>query len=103
MVPFQRAGLPAGRGPLRGGVEGAGQARAPRSISGTQVREEYLAKGRALPEWFTRPEVAEILAETYPPRASPGRLRLVHRPERRGQVDHRRGARPCCCWSTAGR
>jgi sulfate adenylyltransferase len=34
------------------------------SISGTQVREEYLAKGRKLPEWFTRPEVAEILQRT---------------------------------------
>jgi sulfate adenylyltransferase len=31
------------------------------SISGTQVREEYLAKSIRLPEWFTRPEVAEIL------------------------------------------
>ncbi len=31
------------------------------SISGTQVRDEYLAKGKLLPEWFTRPEVAEIL------------------------------------------
>jgi sulfate adenylyltransferase len=37
------------------------------SISGTQVREEYLNNGRKLPDWFTRPEVAEILAETYPP------------------------------------
>jgi sulfate adenylyltransferase len=31
------------------------------SISGTQVREEYLAKGKKLPEWFSRPEVAAIL------------------------------------------
>lgn len=38
------------------------------SISGTQVREEYLNKGRTLPAWFTRPEVAEILGDTYPPR-----------------------------------
>ena len=38
-----------------------------RSISGTQVREEYLSKGRPLPEWFTRPEVASILADSYPP------------------------------------
>src|SRR5262249_44327069 len=30
------------------------------SISGTQVREEYLNRGRLLPDWFTRPEVAEI-------------------------------------------
>jgi sulfate adenylyltransferase len=42
------------------------------SISGTQVRQEYLSKGRALPEWFTRPEVAEILGETYPPRHRQG-------------------------------
>ena len=37
------------------------------SISGTQVREQYLAAGSPLPEWFTRPEVAEVLAESYPP------------------------------------
>ncbi len=42
------------------------------SISGTQVREEYLNNGRALPEWFTRPEVAEILLEAYPPRSKQG-------------------------------
>ncbi len=42
------------------------------SISGTQVREEYLQNGRQLPEWFTRPEVAEILAESHPPRYRQG-------------------------------
>jgi sulfate adenylyltransferase len=42
------------------------------SISGTQVREEYLNKGKQLPGWFTRPEVAEILAEVYPPRHRQG-------------------------------
>jgi len=42
------------------------------SISGTQVRQEYLNKGRRLPAWFTRPEVAEILAEAYPPRHRQG-------------------------------
>jgi sulfate adenylyltransferase len=42
------------------------------SISGTQVREEYLNNGKTLPQWFTRPEVAEILAETYPPRHRQG-------------------------------
>ena len=42
------------------------------SISGTQVREEYLGAGRALPGWFTRPEVADILAESYPPRHRQG-------------------------------
>jgi sulfate adenylyltransferase len=42
------------------------------SISGTQVREEYLNRGRTLPPWFTRPETAEILADTYPPRHRQG-------------------------------
>lgn len=42
------------------------------SISGTQVREDYLAKGVSLPEWFTRKEVAEILAEAHPPRHKQG-------------------------------
>ena len=39
-----------------------------RKISGTQVREDYLGKGRLLPAWFSRPEVATILAESFPPR-----------------------------------
>jgi sulfate adenylyltransferase len=37
------------------------------SISGTQVREDYLARGRKLPAWFTRPEVAEILQKSDQP------------------------------------
>jgi sulfate adenylyltransferase len=37
-------------------------------ISGSQAREEYLDLGKTLPGWFTRPEVARILAEAYPPR-----------------------------------
>ena len=41
-------------------------------ISGTQVRDEYLAKGKLLPDWFTRPETAEILREMYPPRHKQG-------------------------------
>lgn len=49
-----------------------------RKISGTQVREDYLGKGVPLPPWFSRPEVARILADSYPPR-------------------HRRGA---CLWFT---
>lgn len=43
-----------------------------RSLSGTQVRDEYLGRGIPLPDWFTRPEVAEILAESYPPRERQG-------------------------------
>jgi len=42
------------------------------SISGTQVRDDYLAKGRLLPEWFTRRETAEILQKMYPPRHEQG-------------------------------
>lgn len=42
------------------------------SISGTQVRDEYLAKGMTLPEWFTRKETAEILTQMYPPRHKQG-------------------------------
>lgn len=41
-------------------------------ISGTQMREEYLNAGKPLPSWFTRPEVAEILAESHPPRVRQG-------------------------------
>lgn len=36
-------------------------------ISGTQVREGYLGTHQTLPEWFSRPEVAAILREAYPP------------------------------------
>jgi sulfate adenylyltransferase len=42
------------------------------SISGTQVRDDYLAKGKPLPEWFTRKESAQILAEVNPPRHKQG-------------------------------
>jgi len=38
------------------------------TISGSEMREEYLNKGRQLPEWFTRPEVGQILGEAFPPR-----------------------------------
>ena len=43
-----------------------------KDISGTQVRDDYLAAGNLLPEWFTRPEVAKVLAEAYPARAHQG-------------------------------
>ncbi len=55
MVAFQRDGLPAGRGPLRGRSTRSRRARGPPTISGTQVRDEYLGKGLPLPEWFTPP------------------------------------------------
>ncbi len=37
------------------------------SISGTQVRVDYLGNGKQLPEWFTRPEIAAILSRVSPP------------------------------------
>src|SRR5207248_8916334 len=43
-----------------------------RSLSGTQVRDDYLGAGRSLPEWFTRREVADVLAQSYPPRHQQG-------------------------------
>ena len=36
------------------------------SISGTEVREEYLGNGKKLPEWFTRPEISAILSRVSP-------------------------------------
>jgi len=41
------------------------------SISGSQVREK-LSQGEELPEWFSRPEVIEILRDMYPPREKQG-------------------------------
>ena len=37
------------------------------SVSGGELRNEYLANGRPVPPWLIRPEVAEILAGTFPP------------------------------------
>lgn len=42
------------------------------SLSGTQIREDYLGAGKELPEWFTRPEVAAILSKSYPPKHRQG-------------------------------
>jgi sulfate adenylyltransferase len=42
------------------------------SLSPTQMRDDYLVKGRPLPAWFTRPETAAILAEVSPARAKQG-------------------------------
>lgn len=42
------------------------------SISGTRVREDFLQRGRLLPAWFTRPEVARILSAAHPPRHEQG-------------------------------
>ena len=58
------------------------------SISGTEIRETISRRAR-LPEWFTRPEIARILAEASAA-PSAGFLCLVHRAERSGKVDDRR-------------
>src|SRR5262245_3792971 len=42
------------------------------TISGTEVRDGYLRKGRLLPSWFTRTEVADILTHAHPPRDRQG-------------------------------
>ncbi|MDQ6651677.1 MAG: sulfate adenylyltransferase, partial [Acidobacteriota bacterium] len=42
------------------------------TISGSDMRQEYLNRGRTLPDWFARPEVAQILAEAHAPRQQQG-------------------------------
>ena len=42
------------------------------SLSGSEVREEYLRCARPLPEWYTRPEVAAVLSEATPSRYRQG-------------------------------
>jgi sulfate adenylyltransferase len=48
------------------------EGKATASISGTAVRERYLRRGRPLPRWFTRPEIAKVLANAHPPRHQQG-------------------------------
>ena len=42
------------------------------SLSGSQVREDYLSRGKPLPEWYVREEVGEILSAAYRPPHSQG-------------------------------
>ena len=42
------------------------------SISGSQLRNDYLQQGLRIPEWFMRPEVAAILERANPPRHRQG-------------------------------
>jgi sulfate adenylyltransferase len=44
----------------------------PTRISGTQGREWYRGGSENLPTWFARPEVAELITQTYPPRHKSG-------------------------------
>lgn len=41
-------------------------------LSGTQGREWYYDGGKDLPPWFARKEVADVIAESYPPRHKQG-------------------------------
>ncbi len=41
-------------------------------VAGTQIMEDSLFNGQALPDWFTRPEVASILHEDNPPKTKRG-------------------------------
>jgi sulfate adenylyltransferase len=41
-------------------------------VSATTVMEDSLFRGERLPEWFTHPEVAQILFNAHPPRTSQG-------------------------------
>ena len=79
MVPFQELVYLPDEDRYEEVVAHARPARATANLSGTQVRDDFLERGRPLPDWFTRPEVAEILGRDLPAAASPGRLHLVHR------------------------
>ena len=60
------------------------------NISGTQVRDEFLAKGKELPEWFTRKETAAVLRSAYPPRTEQGfTIWFTGLPERGKEHDRR--------------
>jgi sulfate adenylyltransferase len=50
---------------VRGGIKAV-------KISGSEVREEYLRKGKEIPDWYMRGEVAKILTESYPPKHKDG-------------------------------
>jgi sulfate adenylyltransferase len=41
-------------------------------VAGTRIMEDSLFNGQALPDWFTRPEVARILHEDNPPKTKRG-------------------------------
>jgi len=43
-----------------------------RSLSGTQLREEYQLEGLPIPTWFMREETAQIMTDQYPPRHKQG-------------------------------
>ncbi|MBP7216412.1 MAG: bifunctional sulfate adenylyltransferase/adenylylsulfate kinase [Candidatus Omnitrophica bacterium] len=42
------------------------------TLSGSKVRDEFLAQGKPLPTWFTRKEVATLLQHAFPPKHHQG-------------------------------
>jgi sulfate adenylyltransferase len=50
----------------------AGSGRTFFALSGTRAREDYLNKGRQLPDWFIRRDVGQILEDAFPPRHRQG-------------------------------
>ncbi len=58
------------------------------SISGTQVREDYLAQGQAAARVVHPQRDRRNPAADVPATPQAGRLHLVHRSERLGQIDH---------------
>ncbi len=62
-LPAEQRYVPADAVPAGAGID---------ELSEAQVRDEYLARGRSLPTWFSRPEIAAILEETHPPRSRQG-------------------------------
>ncbi|MGZ5482103.1 MAG: sulfate adenylyltransferase, partial [Pyrinomonadaceae bacterium] len=68
VVPFRELRYVAGTNQYEEATVGQDDAL---SLSGTAARER-LNKGEALPEWFTRREVAQILSQAYPARDRQG-------------------------------
>jgi sulfate adenylyltransferase len=42
------------------------------SVSGTSIRNDFLANGKEIPNWMMRPQVSQILSDAYPPRHRQG-------------------------------
>ena len=59
------------------------------TLSGTQVRDEYLSKGVSVAGLVHAPRNCSDLVEDFSAYPSAGILPLVHRSQRRGQVHHR--------------
>ena len=86
MVAVPGAGLPARRRALRRDHARSRPRPSTASISGTQVREDYLNSGKHLAGLVHPAGSGRDSGRDLPAAPPPGRLHLVHRPERRRQV-----------------